>query len=174
MPAGTCAGTITDPMKPSSPVTRARVELPFSRWVSLLHESAPPHAKPIDAPGWCLMPCHVRRRAARDGGRMLTTENPQLGGAAASRFCGELLSDTVALLGISPFCESDLRPDRVGEQRRPSRPVVRKSGACRHSASSRLRTPPQQPKRTAWVPRCASSGSSWPSSSRRRVGLPTS
>jgi hypothetical protein len=34
-------------------------------------------------------------------------------GAAACRFCGELLSDTVIDLGMSPLCESYLRPDQL-------------------------------------------------------------
>jgi hypothetical protein len=44
---------------------------------------------------------------------MLTTESRQLGGAAACRFRGELLSDTVVDLGMSPLCESYLRPDQL-------------------------------------------------------------
>ena len=43
----------------------------------------------------------------------MTTESRQLGGAAACRFCGELLSDTVVDLGMSPLCESYLRPDQL-------------------------------------------------------------
>ena len=44
---------------------------------------------------------------------MLTTESRQLGGAAACRFCGELLSDTAVDLGMSPLCERYLRPDQL-------------------------------------------------------------
>jgi hypothetical protein len=41
---------------------------------------------------------------------VLTTESRQLRGAAAYRFCGDLLSDTVVDLGRSPLCESYLQP----------------------------------------------------------------
>jgi hypothetical protein len=44
---------------------------------------------------------------------MLTTESRQLGEAAARRFCGKLLSDTVVDLGMSPLCESYLRSDQL-------------------------------------------------------------
>jgi SAM-dependent methyltransferase len=44
---------------------------------------------------------------------MMITERGQLGGAAACRFCGELLSDAVVDLGMSPLCESYLRPDQL-------------------------------------------------------------
>ena len=37
----------------------------------------------------------------------------ELGGAAACRFCGEPLRDTVVDLGMSPLCESYLRPDQL-------------------------------------------------------------
>jgi hypothetical protein len=50
----------------------------------------------------------------------MTTESRQLGGAAACRFCGELLSDNVVDLGMSPLCESSERdrayPDFVPER----------------------------------------------------------
>jgi hypothetical protein len=67
------------------PVTRTRMVLPFSRWVSLFHRIGPASRSAIDAPGSSLILCHMGRRAAETGGRMLTTESRQLGGAAACR-----------------------------------------------------------------------------------------
>ena len=43
----------------------------------------------------------------------MTTESGQRGGPAACRFCGELLSETVVDLGMSPLCESYLRADQL-------------------------------------------------------------
>ena len=43
----------------------------------------------------------------------MTTESGQRGGPAACRFCGELLSETVVDLGMSPLCESYLQADQL-------------------------------------------------------------
>ena len=67
MPSRSSAGTITDPMQPLWPVTRTRMALPFSRWVSLFRRIDPAPRGTIDTPGSSLMLCHVGRRAARDG-----------------------------------------------------------------------------------------------------------
>jgi hypothetical protein len=43
----------------------------------------------------------------------MTTESRLLGGGTSCRFCGEALSDTVVDLGMSPLCESYVRPDQL-------------------------------------------------------------
>jgi hypothetical protein len=109
--------------KPLWPVTRIRMVFLFSCWVSLFHRIGPASRGTIHAPGSSLMLCHVGRRATREG-----------------RTNADYRESAVVQGGGVP----------VGKQRRLSRPVVREGGrAVLSSASSRLRTSPQPPKRRA-------------------------